>query len=119
MLYRAFGAAWVAVSEPAWKRRELAAEHCADAVYDPSAPDVDVAAAVRGATGDRGADVVFDCAGTQHTLDTAFRAVRPRGRLVNVAVWDKKPLLDIDAITYKEIAFTGPSGHFVHGLSSF
>ncbi len=102
-----FGASWVAVSEPALKRRELAILHGADVVYDPTSPGLDVPAAVRQATGDRGADVVLDCAGNQRTLDTAFQAVRPRGSVVNVAVWENKPVLDIDTITYKEFRFTG------------
>ncbi|RPD60647.1 alcohol dehydrogenase GroES domain protein [Lentinus tigrinus ALCF2SS1-7] len=104
---RVFGAASIAVCEPASRRRDLAETHGADIVYDPTAPNADVPAAIRKATGDRGADVVFDCAGTQRTLDTAFQTVRPRGNIVNVAVWEKRPTLDIDAVTYKEVNFTG------------
>nr|VWO99721.1 F-box and WD domain protein [Ganoderma boninense] len=104
---RVFGASWVAVSEPALKRRQLAIMHGADAVYDPTSPGADIPALVRQATGNRGANVVLDCAGNQRTLDTALHAVRPRGSVVNVAVWEKKPVLDIDAITYKEVRFTG------------
>lgn len=109
-----FGASWVAVSEPASKRRELATLHGADVVYDPTSPGFDVPATVRQATGDRGADVVLDCAGNQRTLDTAFHAVRPRGSVVNVAVWENKPVLDIDAITYKEFRFTGAPGELLN-----
>ncbi|RDX52373.1 alcohol dehydrogenase GroES domain protein [Lentinus brumalis] len=104
---RVFGAAWIAVSEPALKRRDLAERHGADTVYDPAVASADVPMAIREITGDRGADVVFDCAGTQRTLDTAFQAVRPRGNVVNVAVWENRPTLDIDAVTYKEVTFTG------------
>ncbi|KAI0704212.1 alcohol dehydrogenase GroES domain protein [Cerioporus squamosus] len=104
---RVFGAAWIAVSEPASKRRDLAQAHGADIVYDPVVANTDVPIAVRQVTGDRGADVVFDSAGTQRTLDTAFQAVRPRGNVVNVAVWENRPTLDIDAVTYKEVTFTG------------
>ena len=99
----------MAVSEPALRRRQLAASQGADVVYDPSAPGLNVVEAVLEATATRGADVVFDCAGTQRTLDTAFHVVRPRGSVVNVAIWDHKPVLDIDAITYKEFTFTGES----------
>ncbi|PIL28873.1 hypothetical protein GSI_08919 [Ganoderma sinense ZZ0214-1] len=104
---RVFGASWVAVSEPASKRRQLASLHGADVVYDPTSPGLDVPAAVLQATGGRGADVVFDCAGHQDTLDTAIHAVRPRGSVVNVAAWGNKPALDIDTVTHKEIRFTG------------
>ena len=114
---RAFGAAWIAVSEPASARRDLATQHGADAVYDPTAPETDVAAAIRTATEDRGADVVFDCAGVQRTLDTAFQAVRPRGTIMNVAVWDGKPVLDIDALTYKEVLLTSECPHMSCSLT--
>nr|VWP01421.1 Aspartyl proteinase [Ganoderma boninense] len=113
---RVFGASWIAVSEPALKRRQLATLHGADVVYDPTAPGVDVAAAVREATGGHGADVVFDCAGHQDTLDTALHAVRPRGSVVNVAAWVGKPVLDIDAVTHREVRFTGALAYNrVHG----
>ena len=106
-IHRVLGAAYIAVSEPAWMRRELANAHEADIVYDPTAPNADIPAAMRIATSDRGADVVFDCAGTQRTLDTAFQAVRPRGTVMNVALWDKRPTIDMDAVFYKEVTFTG------------
>ncbi|KAI0752576.1 alcohol dehydrogenase GroES domain protein [Daedaleopsis nitida] len=104
---RVFGAAWIAVSEPASKRRELALSHGADTVYDPLEPGLSVPTELRKITADRGADVVFDCAGAQQTLDTAFKAVRPRGCVVNVAIWETRPTLDINAMTSKEIIFTG------------
>ncbi len=105
-LFRVFGAAWVAVSEPASARRDLAKEQGADAVYDPTAPEMDVVAEIHRMTEDRGADVVFDCAGAQRTLDTAFQTVRRRGTIMNVAAWESKPVLDIDALTYKEVTLT-------------
>ncbi|KAI0672173.1 alcohol dehydrogenase GroES domain protein [Trametes maxima] len=103
---RAFGASWIGVSEPALKRRELASKNGADVVFDPTAQGVDVVSAVIAATGDRGADVVFDCAGSQKTLDTAFLAVKPRGHIVNAAVWAQRPTLDIDSLTYKEVSLS-------------
>ncbi|KAI0767646.1 GroES-like protein [Fomes fomentarius] len=107
---RVFGAAWVAVSEPASARRDLAKEQGADAVYDPTALEMDVVAEIHKMTEDRGADVVFDCAGTQRTLDTAFQTVRPRGTIMNVAVWESKPELDIDSLTFKEVTLTSVLG---------
>ncbi|KAI0773007.1 alcohol dehydrogenase GroES domain protein [Trametes elegans] len=103
---RAFGASWIGVSEPAARRRELVQRHGATIAYDPIAPGADVVAGVTKATGGWGADVVFDCAGSQRTLDTAFQAVKPRGCIVNVAVWDARPTLDIGSLTYKEINLT-------------
>ncbi|KAI0366540.1 alcohol dehydrogenase GroES domain protein [Pilatotrama ljubarskyi] len=103
---RAFGAAWVGVSEPALKRRELALKNGASAVFDPTVQGTDVVSETARITAGRGVDIVLDCAGTQKTLDTAFMAVKPRGHIVNVAVWEKRPLLDIDSLTYKEVNLT-------------
>ncbi|KAI0357736.1 NAD(P)-binding protein [Trametes cingulata] len=103
---RAFGAAWVGVSEPALKRRELALKNGASSVFDPTAQGTDVVAEAARVTAGRGVDIVLDCAGTQKTLDTAFLAVKPRGHIVNIAVWEKRPLLDIDSLTYKEVILT-------------
>ncbi|PCH36785.1 GroES-like protein [Wolfiporia cocos MD-104 SS10] len=100
---RAHGASWIGISEPALSRRETALRLAATAVYDPRA--VDVAAGTFRATSG-GAAVVFDCAGTQASLDTALAAARPRGNVVEVAVWDKPPVLDITALQSKEVLLT-------------
>ncbi|KAI8988990.1 alcohol dehydrogenase GroES domain protein [Trametes punicea] len=101
-----FGAGWIGVSEPASKRRELALQHGATVVFDPASPTVDIVADTVQVTGGRGADVLFDCAGLQQTLDVAFLAVKPRGYIVNVAVWEDRPTLDITSLTYKEVVLT-------------
>ncbi|KAI9060014.1 GroES-like protein [Trametes sanguinea] len=103
---KAWGAKWIALSEPALKRRDLAIQHGADVVFDPTAPGVDIAAEIIRATEGRGADVVYDCAGLQQTLDTACLAVKPRGHVMNVAVWDHRPTLDIGSMTVKEFTLT-------------
>lgn len=106
---RAFGASWIGLSEPAQKRRELAIQNGANAVFDPTAKGVDVPAETIKATSGRGADVVFDCAGAQITMDTAFLAVRPRGYIMNVAFWGTRPQLDIASLTFKEVTFSSTS----------
>ncbi|CDO76776.1 hypothetical protein BN946_scf184978.g5 [Trametes cinnabarina] len=99
---KAWGAKWIALSEPASKRRELALQHGASVVFDPTAPGTDIVAEVIRETDGWGADVVYDCAGLQQTLDTAFKAVKPRGHVMNVAIWEGRPLLDISSMTLKE-----------------
>ena len=106
-LDRAAGARWVGISEPAVKRREIAVSQGADAVFDPTSQNVDIPEAVRDATGGRGADVVFECAGIQPTLDLALQVVRRRGTLVNIAGWKKPPTFDMNTVTFKEIVVTG------------
>ena len=59
--------------------RELGAELTVNAVDTP-----DVAAAVRDATGGRGADVVFELVATRDTMGPAARMLAKRGRLVFV-----------------------------------
>jgi len=101
---RAFGASWIGVSEPAAQRRETALRFSASAVFDPLSTNIVAETAT--ATNGLGADVVFDCAGIQASLDTSLAAVRPRGSVVEVAVWDKSPVLDITALQSKEIVLT-------------
>ncbi|KAI0761327.1 alcohol dehydrogenase GroES domain protein [Trametes elegans] len=108
---KALGASWIGVSEPAARRREFAHEQGATVVYDPTVTGVDVVAEATKATSGWGADVVFDCAGSQRTLDTAFLVVRPRGCIVNVAVWETHPTLDIGSLTYKEVVLTSVLGY--------
>ncbi|KAH9848120.1 alcohol dehydrogenase GroES domain protein [Lenzites betulinus] len=107
---KAFGASWIGLSEPAQKRRELASQNGANAVFDPTAKGVDVPAETIKATSGRGADVVFDCAGAQITMDTAFLAVRPRGYIMNIAFWGTRPQLDIASLTFKEVTFSSSAG---------
>ncbi|OSX56753.1 hypothetical protein POSPLADRAFT_1159055 [Postia placenta MAD-698-R-SB12] len=107
--YRAFGASWVGISEPAARRRETALKLSASALFDPLSSDV--AAETFKATGGLGADVVYDCAGTQATFDAALKAARPRGTVVQVAVWDKSPTLDIMTLQRKELFLTSSQGY--------
>ncbi|KAI0819876.1 alcohol dehydrogenase GroES domain protein [Trametes gibbosa] len=107
---KAFGASWIGLSEPALKRRELASQNGATAVFDPTSKAVDVPSEVLKATSGRGADVVFDCAGAQPTLDTAFLAVRPRGSIMNVAIWGTRPSLDMASLTAKEVILSSVLG---------
>ncbi|KAI0943553.1 hypothetical protein AcW1_002689 [Taiwanofungus camphoratus] len=101
---RALDASWVGVSEPASQRRDMALKLSASAAFDPLSDDI-VSETAR-ATDGRGAAVVFDCAGIQASLDTALAAVRARGNVVEVAVWETSPVLDIGALQKKEIILT-------------
>ena len=92
------------MSEPAAARRESATKFEASTVLNPLAEDV-VAETHRLTKG--GADVVFDCAGIQTSLDAALAAVRTQGNVVEVAVWEKNPVLNMNAIQTKEVVLTG------------
>ncbi|KAI0357734.1 NAD(P)-binding protein [Trametes cingulata] len=105
-----FGASWVGVSGRRPVRCELARKHGASAVFDLTHPGMDVCAETLKATGS-GADVVVDCAGTQLTLDTALVAVRPGGRIMNLADWQIKPVIDMTLMLFKEIVLTSSLGY--------
>lgn len=92
-------------SEPALLRREQAVKHGATRAFDPL--NIDVPDAIMKATGGRGVDIAFDAAGVQASLDAAMLSVRPRGVVVNVAIWEKKAIVNMNLIVVKEIQLTG------------
>lgn len=103
------------VSEPASGRRSLASKHGATIVLNPlehlstrSPSPSTVPSAVMQATNGIGVDVAFDAAGIQAGLDAALLSVRPRGTLVNVAIWEKDPItISMNLLTGREINLTG------------
>jgi (R,R)-butanediol dehydrogenase/meso-butanediol dehydrogenase/diacetyl reductase len=105
LVARAAGARRVVVSEVSPARRERAGRLGADAVLDPRRTDV--VAEVRRLTGDAGADVALDCAGTAETWDTALAATRVTGTVVSVAVWEKPIETDLNRLVLTEQRVTG------------
>ncbi|KAF8064978.1 alcohol dehydrogenase GroES domain protein [Lyophyllum atratum] len=101
--------ATIITSEPALLRRQQALKHGASHAFDPL--HVDVPAAVMKATGDTGVDIAFDAAGVQPSIDAAIQSVRPRGTIVNVAIWEKPAALNMNAIVMKEIVLTGTAAY--------
>ncbi|QJU54137.1 zinc-binding dehydrogenase [Herbiconiux sp. KACC 21604] len=91
---RLAGAGTVVVVEPHEGRRALAGELGADVLVDPGAPGAggaaegategaaDALAAVRAATGGRGADVVLEAAGPAVSQSFSVQAARRAGRIV-------------------------------------
>ncbi|KAJ4386866.1 hypothetical protein N0V93_009764 [Gnomoniopsis smithogilvyi] len=95
----------VIVLEVAKRRREFATQFGAHHVIDPTS--VDVVTEVEKLTGGLGADLGFDCAGVQVAVDSAFKAIKARGMLVNVAVWEKRATLNMNDIVFRERAYMG------------
>lgn len=95
----------IIVSEVAKRRRDFALQFGANHVLDPTA--VDLVTEVEKLTGGLGADVAFDCAGVQAAVDAAFLAIRARGTLVNVAVWEKRASLNMNQFVFRERAYMG------------
>lgn len=95
----------IIVSEPAFIRRKFALDHGATLALDPLQTDVVNATLV--ATDGAGVDIAFDAAGIQASIDTALRSVRPRGMVLNVAIWEQTPKVDINLVLMREINLTG------------
>jgi (R,R)-butanediol dehydrogenase/meso-butanediol dehydrogenase/diacetyl reductase len=90
---KARGARWVGISETSSARKQVARELGADEVLDPRADDVVDRA--RKASGGVGPHVAFDASGLAVTLETAIAAVRPRGSVCNVAIWEERAPVDM------------------------
>ncbi|KAG6833285.1 hypothetical protein H0H87_009460, partial [Tephrocybe sp. NHM501043] len=99
----------IVVSEPTNLRRQQAFKHGATLSLDPL--ETDIPKAVLRATSGIGVDLAFDAAGIQAGIDVALLSVRPRGTIVNVAVWEKSSILDLNLITFKEIYLTGSASY--------
>lgn len=95
----------IIVSEVSGKRREFATQFGAHHVIDPSSSDM--VEEVEKLTNGEGVDVGFDCAGVQVAVDTAFKAIKARGMLVNIAVWEKPAALNMNDLVFRERAYMG------------
>lgn len=69
--------------------------------------ETDVAATVKAATADKGADVIFEVSGTQPGVDLMTAAASTRGRIVMVAIHATKPEVDLFQFFWREIEMLG------------
>lgn len=95
----------IIVSEVSGRRREFAKQFGAHHTIDPTKEDV--VKGVEDLTNGQGADVGFDAAGVQIAVDSAFKAIKARGTLVNIAVWEKRATLIMNDIVFRERAYMG------------
>lgn len=102
---KARGVEQVIVSEVAPKRKDFAKQFGADHVVDPTKEDI--VESVRKLTGGQGVNIAFDAAGVQQALGPAMLAVRARGTLVNIAVWEKPPTVSCNDLTFRERHYIG------------
>ncbi|MDQ0469903.1 2,3-butanediol dehydrogenase [Labrys wisconsinensis] len=100
---RAAGASTIIVAEPNPNRRALAGRLVPDAlVVDPKA--VDVAAFVREHSEDGvGVDVAIECVGLEASLNSCAKAVRRRGRVVQVGLHTRPAAIDAMLWALKDI----------------
>ncbi|OJD38951.1 sorbitol dehydrogenase [Diplodia corticola] len=99
----------IIMSEIAAQRQKFAREFGAHHVLDPKT--YDLATISRQLSGGDGPDVVFDCAGVPSSLMTACAAVKARGTVVNVAIWQKEVPFQPNMLTFKEASYTAVLGY--------
>ncbi|GAA5874308.1 hypothetical protein JCM16303_005805 [Sporobolomyces ruberrimus] len=90
---KARGCSKVFISEPSPIRTEIARSCGADSVLNPI--KVNVVEEVRSLTGGKGVDIAFECAGNQNALDAALESTRAKGKVVVVALWEKRATIDL------------------------
>lgn len=94
MAAKAFEAGQIVCSEPATVRRETGPMLGATAFNpkDYKSDDEAIVALKKLSPDGRGFDFAFDCSGFPITFKTGLECLKPRGRLVNLAIWPKKPM---------------------------
>ncbi|KAF2466188.1 GroES-like protein [Lindgomyces ingoldianus] len=99
----------IILSEVSKSRQRFAREFGAHHVIDPKTNDL--VAASKELSGSDGPDVVFDCAGVPASLATACQAVKARGTVVNVAIWEKEVPFQPNMLVFKEAKYTAVLGY--------
>ncbi|CAH0055985.1 unnamed protein product [Clonostachys solani] len=107
---KAQGANNIIVAEVAVERRRLAKEFGATLVFNPLESDI-VRETKKATHREQGADASFDCAGLEATLKAACLATRPRGVIVNVAIWEKPIEFNPNLLVFGERVFYSVLGY--------
>lgn len=95
----------ILISEPSSARATNALDFGATRVLNPRVDDV--ARISKTVCEGLGPHVVFDCAGVQASVTVAFDAVRVKGTIVNLAVWRKPAVVDVNLLLSKQILWMG------------
>lgn len=98
---RARGCSSIIVSEPSASRQASARRFGADHILDPRT-EPDFLSTVRALTGGEGVDIVFDCAGVAVGLEAACQAIKVRGTVVNVAIWERAVPFNPNWLVFRE-----------------
>ncbi len=118
LLARDAGARLVVISEPQESRRAVA-EHAGFEVVNPRVTTPESHIAFR--TGGEGADVVFECAGSQPAVSAATQVARPGGMVVQVSIPKTPREVSLTDLTFKEVKVQGvrvyATGDFEKALS--
>ncbi|KAF1969470.1 hypothetical protein BU23DRAFT_652990 [Bimuria novae-zelandiae CBS 107.79] len=99
----------IIMSEVSKTRQRFAREFGAHHVLCPKT--YDLVAISKELSGKDGPDVVFDCAGVPASLVTACKAVKARGTVVNVAIWEREVPFQPNMLVFKEAHYTAVLGY--------
>lgn len=99
----------IIMSEVSKSRQRFAREFGAHHVLDPKT--YDLVAISKELSGSDGPDVVFDCAGVPASLTTACTAVKARGTVINVAIWEKEVPFNPNMLVFREAKYSAVLGY--------
>jgi len=105
----AIGTRKIIVSEISGARQRFAREFGAHHVICPKT--YDVVQMGKALSNSDGPDVVFDCAGVPTSLTTACTAVRARGTVVNVAIWEREVPFNPNLLVFREANYKAVLGY--------
>lgn len=95
----------IIVSEISSMRKQFAKDFGAHHVIDPTKEDI--IERCRELCDGQGVNVAFDCAGVQVGMDQAVGAIRARGTLVNIAIWEKRASIWPNDFNFRERGYIG------------
>ena len=104
------GAKVIICSEVAKKRQEFAKDFGAHHIVDPSKEDV-VQRSLEICGGVNGPDIVFDCAGVPASVKASCNAVKSRGTVINVAIFEKEIPFNPMWLTFREATYKSVLGY--------
>jgi L-iditol 2-dehydrogenase len=91
------------------ERLALAKRLGADAVVDVGATDLQ--AVVDRETGGTGVDIAVECAGAASSIASCIKAVKSRGKYLQLGIPGKAVPVDVDSIIFKGLQIYGSVGH--------
>jgi threonine dehydrogenase-like Zn-dependent dehydrogenase len=106
---RARGCGQIIVSELSASRQKFAKQFGADTILDPRKDDIVQKA--HDLTGGLGVDIVFDCAGVAVGLEAACKAIKVKGTVVNVAIWEKAISFQPNDLVFREGKYVACLGY--------
>ncbi len=99
----------IIVSEISTSRQKFAKHFGATEILDPRKDDV--VKRCQELTGGEGVDIVFDCAGVAVGLEAACKAIKVKGTVVNIAIWEKAVPFQPNNLVFKEGKYVACLGY--------